>query len=556
MSFTRSATGCLACKMKHKKCDETKPHCLRCQKARIECPGYTYVQEQNRPGKKLRTIAAPRTRGGQYRPARLDASEPDLLPPQDNDPVASTSYSAPGTHGGPFSESISVSHGWPSSSSFNEPIQHPSIDMNTHGLTVNAAHPYLVASPQNASALAPMTFGQANLFTAIFSLGSPQDLDPSPQPVQLSSAASVSSWSPPEPVIKLQDDVITHEDEDSEGAKIVIRPELVLDKTAETNAMPFVLQSYAIWIRRVAFEPQKLMHTSREFVCSHFGDGDQSRWIIGLLANVGSRIGNVDVMESKPARMISLLQDAVQHRLEVVKSRPKPRRVELVKALDCALETMVMHFHVSPVSEVMALIQAVTPIFRQLCPDPPGAPVNLPLLLQHPLGCLQRFAQLDISFSIVSDLPTMFQYEFAIARSLPFNPYSPVPATKNEGVLQWLHGIPNPILLLLARMKAMRQDGYVPDEVTVASLEQDIHDSQSFDSSCSEPFLGIMRLVVHECWRQAAYIYLYMAVCGDPSDTPRVKEAFKRYMGLINGTEPGRLPDEHLLPILPIASPH
>ncbi|CAE6523101.1 unnamed protein product [Rhizoctonia solani] len=64
-----------------------------------------------------------------------------------------------------------------------------------------------------------------------------------------------------------------------------------------------------------------------------------------------------------------------------------------------------------------------------------------------------------------------------------------------------------------------------------------------------------MRFVVHECWRQAAFVYLYMAVCGDPCDTPRVKETFKRYMDLLNGIKPGRLPDEHLLPILPIISP-
>ncbi|CAE6523107.1 unnamed protein product, partial [Rhizoctonia solani] len=131
----------------------------------------------------------------------------------------------------------------------------------------------------------------------------------------------VSSWPPPD--VEQHNNITSHNDEYPEGVVSVIHPELVLDKTVESNALPFVLQSYATWIRRVAFEPKKIMHASREFVCSHFGDGDQSRWIIGLLANVGSRIGSVDVMESKPAQMISLLQDAVQRRLEDVKSRPK-----------------------------------------------------------------------------------------------------------------------------------------------------------------------------------------------------------------------------------------
>ncbi|CAE6418490.1 unnamed protein product [Rhizoctonia solani] len=530
MSFTRSATGCLACKIKHKKCDETKPHCLRCQKSRVECPGYTYVQDETRPSKKLRTIAAPRTRSGP-RAAPVATTEPP-----DNG-LASTSYSVPGPSVVP--EAASTSNPW-APSSFNGPLSHSSVN------------PYHIAPPQNTGHL---TFGQASLYSALFSLGDVQTQDPSPPRIATPDPILPSSDLPPKVDTQGQDDVIPHQDEHPQSAVAIIRPELVLDKTAESNAMPFVLQSYATWINRIAFEPEKLMRTSREFVCSHFGDGDQSRWIIGLLANVGSRIGSVDVMESKPAQMISWLQYAVQGRLEDVKSRPRPKRAELVKALDSALDTMIMLFHVSPVSQIMSLVHDVSLVFRQLCPEPAGVPVNLPLLLQHPLGCLRRFAQLDVSFSIVSDFPTLIEYEFAVAGSLPLNPLSPVPPNAHEGVLQWLHGIPNPIILLLAKMKSIRQAGWIPDEKTVEALTQAIYDAQCFDPSSSEPFLGIMRFVVHECWRQAAFIYLYMAVCKDPSDTPRVKKAFRRYMGLLNGTEAGRLPDEHLLPILPIISP-
>ncbi|KAH7334167.1 hypothetical protein B0J17DRAFT_675610, partial [Rhizoctonia solani] len=64
-----------------------------------------------------------------------------------------------------------------------------------------------------------------------------------------------------------------------------------------------------------------------------------------------------------------------------------------------------------------------------------------------------------------------------------------------------------------------------------------------------------MRFVVQECWRQAAFIYLYMAVCGDPSDTPRVQQAFRHYIRLLNGTKPGRLPDEFLILTLQLIYP-
>ncbi|OGM50822.1 C6 zinc finger domain protein [Aspergillus bombycis] len=39
-SGTRSRTGCITCKLRHVKCDETKPMCLRCQESGHKCEGY------------------------------------------------------------------------------------------------------------------------------------------------------------------------------------------------------------------------------------------------------------------------------------------------------------------------------------------------------------------------------------------------------------------------------------------------------------------------------------------------------------------------------------
>jgi hypothetical protein len=36
----RSRNGCTTCKRRHRKCDETKPACLECQKYKLQCDGY------------------------------------------------------------------------------------------------------------------------------------------------------------------------------------------------------------------------------------------------------------------------------------------------------------------------------------------------------------------------------------------------------------------------------------------------------------------------------------------------------------------------------------
>ncbi|KAH8779899.1 hypothetical protein F5883DRAFT_484713 [Diaporthe sp. PMI_573] len=41
--ITRSRNGCLACRQRHTKCDEERPHCRTCVRLGLQCPGYTPV---------------------------------------------------------------------------------------------------------------------------------------------------------------------------------------------------------------------------------------------------------------------------------------------------------------------------------------------------------------------------------------------------------------------------------------------------------------------------------------------------------------------------------
>ncbi|KAK0660066.1 hypothetical protein QBC41DRAFT_262075 [Cercophora samala] len=72
-STPKVRTGCITCKNRHVKCDERKPKCSRCEKARMECHGYLAKTDQKttRKSNKSATI-----RGGprplqMIRPARV-----------------------------------------------------------------------------------------------------------------------------------------------------------------------------------------------------------------------------------------------------------------------------------------------------------------------------------------------------------------------------------------------------------------------------------------------------------------------------------------------------
>ncbi|KAH7332970.1 hypothetical protein B0J17DRAFT_771459 [Rhizoctonia solani] len=503
MAFTRSITGCLACKTKRKKCDETKPHCLRCQKSHIECPGYTYIKNPNRPNGMLRTLQAPRTRAGQ---SRITAHEEPIPQVQDQSPLVTcqTSYSVPSTSAvaqiGTSPEAIDISNRWTFSSSFTGWLQHSSINLNiSHGLVVNIMNPNPVLPPPSTSAIPPMTPGQASLLEALFSLGQSPNLG---SPFQCAHPRPTTSSNSLPPGTESQ-----NEDENQKNVATVIRREPVLDKTIESNALPFVLQNYAIWVGRTAFEPLKLTEIARDFVLSHFEDGERSRLIIVLLANIGGR-SQGEILEGGSNTMHSMLQNAVQCRIGAVKSLDNPERPVLVKTLDSALHTMLLHFFVSQVSDALILRQEAAPIFRQLCPEPPGAPIDLPSLLQHPLRCLGHFVHIDIHLSIATDLPTLFRYEVPIPISQPSNPYRSALTSQNDGVLQWLYGIPDLLILIFAKMKSLRQDGVTPGEETISSLELELCELRPYSGSSSERFLALMRFVVQECWSS-----LHLSIC-------------------------------------------
>ncbi|KAI5457565.1 fungal-specific transcription factor domain-containing protein [Mariannaea sp. PMI_226] len=55
----RSRNGCATCKGKRQKCDETRPSCMRCQRARIPCAGYPKAELRWRTVNKIKTSPDP-----------------------------------------------------------------------------------------------------------------------------------------------------------------------------------------------------------------------------------------------------------------------------------------------------------------------------------------------------------------------------------------------------------------------------------------------------------------------------------------------------------------
>ncbi|CAE6451375.1 unnamed protein product [Rhizoctonia solani] len=543
----RSNTGCLTCKTRRKKCDETKPKCLRCQRLGVDCPGYIYVPSENKSLQRLRTLPAPPRINA---PITSTAENPTFH--TSFVPGVDSSFGAP-RHA--YSDYLYATDppwaGCPMGESGLSVIPDPGTDLLTGNYSQipdqqTLGMPSAIMDHNQLGFLLgdidslPMTSGQASLFQALMGLGQPQDASsqlPTPNgklnTPMTGLVGTPQSW----PTSDVEDQAeFGVNDEDPEGAITVISRMPVLDPTVESNALPFVLQNYATWITFTAFEPLKMTSVARDMVFSHFGAGDESRDTLTLLAKIGGTIARTNGIDSEHTVMLSALQNNVFRQVSIVRGTTDRE----IKLLEVALEAMTIHYYVSPITQAERLRRAIAPIFRALYPGPLGAPINLRSLMSQPLFCLRYYAYLDIISSSLVGFSMMFRYDTTSPSDETIYEF------QAENSPQWLFGVPDRLIVLFARINTIREDGSIPSTDIVREIEQDIREFRPFQSVSTDSYLVVTRLVVQECWRQIAYVYLYMALCGESAQGSRVESAMKQLMKLVNGTKPGRFPDNFL----------
>jgi hypothetical protein len=220
-----------------------------------------------------------------------------------------------------------------------------------------------------------------------------------------------------------------------------------------------------------------------------------------------------------------------------------------------------------PLLPNLTLIRDAAPVFRRACPESLDAPISLPAKLVHPEFSLRHFPAMDILFSVCTFRPMLFRYDVSYTPEL----CEGVLDVDNIG-LQWMHGIPDQFILMLARMNMLRDDfGSNTDCSVIHELETEIRDFRPILGVSTDPLLTVARLAVQESWRQAMYIYLYMVslvkllvvvcthitqgLCNANAADIRVEKAIKGFIRLLEGTKPGRTPDAFLMIPMIIVSP-
>ncbi|CAE6447133.1 unnamed protein product [Rhizoctonia solani] len=569
-----------------KKCDEQKPHCLRCTKGGFECEGYpTFEVRMRRITFGLPTNTGP----GQSTSCTelLQASTVAVFSPKEPELATSSGLSEDSQaliRDSKSNNQILLVDCNPSALKHNRIVHEHSSRLDSclddsrnacNGVvSLHLNQPPLISSSSSASILLSssssprnssitsistntepsitLTAGQASLLSSLFSLAHSDDYVP--KLIESGSSQFIGPlYGPSWPFVLWDEEEGSAADngDDPEGIRAIICRSPTPDPNTQSNALPFVLQSYAHWVNFVAFEPLKVAGMIREGVIMQFTSSPEVRTRVCLTANVISRLSKNPELCPRGTSIVLMLRSQAHQHIKDFRSKgfASERSIDMQsahRALDSMMEMILIQRYSSPLSNLVALMEAAAPVFRRACPEPPERLVNLPNILASPGLNLQHFSATDVIIAAATSRPMFFKYDVTCT------PETYAQLVKGDYGLQWLHGVPDYFIVLLAWINILHEDyGNGVDQKYVAEIERQVRSVKIKSGFTPDPSFLVLRFAVQECWRQTVYVYLYMALCGAQADDPRVARAVRSFVHIVNGIKTGRNPDSFLfIPIM------
>ncbi|KEP52485.1 putative fungal zn(2)-cys(6) binuclear cluster domain protein [Rhizoctonia solani 123E] len=323
---------------------------------------------------------------------------------------------------------------------------------------------------------------------------------------------------------------------------------LSLDRTTESNGLPFILQACATWLSHFTFEPLRIINLARNDTLRSYVSGEECRQIMNMMAENVHEVTRSAAYNPVQSSSFSTTQTMLRRRLIEARTRigtlGKPLHDSIRPLLTSPSKWISLMSKVGSLSSLLDFMQLVAPVFRRACPDPLERLVNLPALFATLDVTLQYYSTADVLLSVLTGRPMFFRYDVYFTPTVPESCFFLVDAPG----ARWAYGVPDRLVMTFAQMNALFEDfgPHVPTQV-VDELEQEINSMKPIIAPSTEPIVVVGRMVVQECWFLAALIYLYMGLSGDNSTDIRVANVRTRFMKLLASVRPRRNPDSFLV---------
>ncbi|KAL5633969.1 hypothetical protein ACGC1H_005977 [Rhizoctonia solani] len=252
---------------------------------------------------------------------------------------------------------------------------------------------------------------------------------------------------------------------------------------------------------------------------------DYSRWIalisLGICEALLTEDGSQDQLHSL---WIKYIEGSLRRELsyDTASRDLQSRRRDWVHV--SLLSTLVIHS-----SDVYQVLRSVSPAFLQSAFSNPALwpsgsnPAYIPLMSVLTVGSheLAYFALIDCTCAMTLGVPQLVEYNTTI--------YAPN-ATPSH---QWAHGSPTEFQVVLAEINACRDKS--PAARDWREIERWLLEwrSRPGEHTFTESWMTVAWYAVQESWRLALLVYLYLAVCGNASDDPRIQTYVKQLLQVL-----------------------
>ncbi|CAE6481154.1 unnamed protein product [Rhizoctonia solani] len=299
----------------------------------------------------------------------------------------------------------------------------------------------------------------------------------------------------------------------------------------------------AAGVIRFVFAPTEILSSIRDYVFQSRSYEQGARQRTLLISNMSLAISSTTDYDLTD---YMTLQKQLIGGVTYARTCDNLTREVALEVMDASHELLCAMWRVGSLANVLHTMRLYAPIFRRACPEHDQELVNFPRLLITPNINIQYYATLDILQSCLTHRPMFFRYDLTF-----ISPQIEELIKLDQGPgLRWLYGIPNRIMLVLAKMNTLLEDfGSCIDKEVAKELEDDIGACTSIlpSSANTDPTLNMARMMVQESWKLAAYVYLYMGLCGADSSDSRVVRVQKRFIRTLKGIKPLRNPDSFLV---------
>ncbi|KAG8734251.1 hypothetical protein FRC11_007506 [Ceratobasidium sp. 423] len=297
---------------------------------------------------------------------------------------------------------------------------------------------------------------------------------------------------------------------------------------------------YLMFFSRLVFEPVRIYQNLASVLLDRFQTSEVMRHsmlaIAYLYRSLYDRAAEPTVLQSHAERLHEMARKQLQSDIQ------NPRVPPAVK-LSGIIEVLFFEYSSGGCNSYYKLLEQARPYVQSLVG---GNVIDFMSLRGKQTFDIRIFSWCDILSAMALSRPTLFAYETEIEHMLIVDPDNPILIPLDDDVgLEWMVGCPNVMIVLMARICALRDTVISqPEKIERAgAIEKSIRAWQARPSPTTNSFLKVVRMSAQEIWRHAMILFLYHAIHKVGPLHRVMKDAVRQIISLAQTIPAGRNPD-------------